>query len=84
MTTTPPPRPHTYTHTFGSANTAVTRLLDALSGSGTEVCSSYALKPGTDVTIGFHDLELETTLSQDGVLSIDLSEDNPNWQATEA
>ena len=37
----------------------MTRLLDALSGSGTEVCSFYALKPGTDVTIGFRDLELE-------------------------
>ena len=78
---------HTYTHTFGSANTAVTRLLDALSGSGNEVCSFYALKPGNDVTIGFRDRELKTTLpaAQNGVstLSVDLS-DTSNWQATEA
>lgn len=74
---------HTYTHTFGSASTAVTRLLDALSGSGTEVCSFYALNPGNDVTIGFRNSELKATLS-DGVLSVDLSEDNPDWQATKA
>ena len=67
---------HTYTHTFGPASTAVTQLLDALTNDG--VCSFYALDPGTDVTIGFRDFELETTLSQAGVLSVDLS-DTSNW-----